>query len=86
LTLPAHVTPLTQQPHLAFWFEHQGPAAVSFNPQQVPVPGEGGDANTVATFSEPGEYMVRVTAVQTLAAMVQHCCYTNGYVKVTVTP
>lgn len=86
LTLAAHVTPLTQQPHLAFWFEHQGPAAVSFNPQQVPVPGEGGDANTVATFSEPGEYMVRVTAVQTLAAMVQHCCYTNGYVKVTVTP
>jgi hypothetical protein len=50
------------------------------------VPADGGDASTSATFSAPGEYMVRVTAVQTLASMVQHCCYTNGYVKVTVTP
>ena len=41
---------------------------------------------TTVTFSEPGEYMLRVTALQTLSAMVQHCCYTNNYVYVTVTP
>lgn len=84
--LTASVAPLTGEPHRAFWFAHQGPAAVVFSPQQMEVPGEGGDATTSATFSEPGEYMVRVTALQTLSAMVQHCCYTNGFVKITVTP
>jgi len=86
ITLTASVTPLTGSPHTVFWFDHQGPAGVSFSPQQMQVPAEGGDATTSATFSEPGEYMVRATALQTLSAMVQHCCYTNGYVKVTVTP
>ena len=38
-----------------------------------------------ATFSQPGEYVLRVTALESLAALEQHCCYTNGYVKVTVT-
>ena len=78
--------PLNEEPHTVFWFDHQGPAAVSFQPQQLEVPGAGGNATVRATFSEPGEYMVRATAVQTLASMVQHCCYTNGYLKVTVTP
>lgn len=86
LPLSAWVRPLTGQPHLAFWFSHQGPAAVVFSPQQGRVEGEGGEFPTTATFSEPGEYMVRVTALQSLAAMVQHCCYSNAYVKVTVTP
>jgi hypothetical protein len=86
ITLTASVVPLTGSAHTVFWFDHQGPAAVAFTPQQVQVPAEGGDAATQATFSQPGEYMVRATALQTLAAMVQHCCYTNGYVKVTVTP
>lgn len=84
--LTVSVTPLNEEPHTVFWFDHQGPAAVSFQPQQLEVPGAGGNATVRATFSEPGEYMVRATAVQTLASMVQHCCYTNGYLKVTVTP
>ncbi|MBM4185407.1 MAG: hypothetical protein FJ207_14515 [Gemmatimonadetes bacterium] len=86
IELSTTVTPLTGEQHTVFWFDHQGPAAVSFDPQQAPVPGTGGSATTRATFSQPGDYMVRVTALQTLAAMVQHCCYTNGYVRVTVTP
>jgi hypothetical protein len=86
IALTASVQPLNDAPHMVFWFDHQGPEAVSFSPQQMQVPAEGGDATTQATFSEPGEYMVRATALQTLSAMVQHCCYTNGYVKVTVTP
>ena len=42
-----------------------------------------GEVTTTATFSQPGDYVVRVTAVESLASMEQHCCYTNGYVKVT---
>lgn len=89
LPLSVWVKPLTGEDHQVYWFSHQGPAAVSFEPQESPVEaegGEGGEVKTMATFSEPGDYMVRVTTVQTLASMVQHCCYTNGYVKVTVTP
>jgi len=86
LPLSAWVRPLTGEPHLVFWFSHQGPAEVVFSPQQGQVDGAGGEFATTATFSEPGEYMVRVTALQTLAALVQHCCFTNGYVKVSVTP
>ncbi len=54
--------------------------------RRVEVPAGGGEVTTTATFSEPGEYMLRVTALETLSSMVQHCCYTNNYVKVTVTP
>jgi hypothetical protein len=86
IELAAQITPMNNEDHLAFWFSHQGPAAASFSPQQMPVPGQGERIATQATFSEPGEYMVRVTALQTLASMVQHCCYTNGYIRVTVTP
>ncbi len=86
IELAATVQPLNQERHLVFWFDHQGPAAVSFEPQQAQVAGEGGETRTRATFAEPGEYMVRITALQTLSALVQHCCYTNGYVRVTVAP
>ena len=86
LPLSAWVRPLTGEPHLVFWFSHQGPAEVVFSPQQGQVEGTGGEFSTMATFSEPGEYMVRVTSMQSLAALVQHCCFTNGYVKVSVTP
>ena len=86
ITLSASVRPLTGEPHLAFWFDHQGPEVISFSENEAEVPAEGGDVTTEATFSQPGEYMVRITALQTLSSMVQHCCYTNGYIRVTVTP
>jgi hypothetical protein len=86
LPLSVWVKPVTQARHTVYWFSHQGPAAVQFQPQQSPIEAVGGEVKTMATFSEPGDYMLRVTAVQTLASMVQFCCYTNGYVKVTVTP
>src|SRR6185503_5894654 len=44
ITLSASVRPLTGESHLVFWFDHQGPAAVSFEPQESQVPGDGGDA------------------------------------------
>jgi hypothetical protein len=86
LPLSAWVRPLTGEPHFVYWYSHQGPAEVVFSPQQGQVEGTGGEFKTTATFSQPGEYTVRVTSLQTLASLVQHCCYTNGYVKVSVTP
>ena len=70
------------------WFKHQGPGDVTFSEPSAEVPVTGGSATTMATFSEPGEYVLRVRAND--ASGVRggghaQCCWTNGFVRVTVT-
>lgn len=65
------------------WYHHQGAGKVTFDPKETVIKGNG-DVKTTATFSQPGEYVLRVTAVESLGSMEQHCCYSNGYVKVSV--
>ena len=70
------------------WFLHQGPAAVAFTPPTGRVPVAGGSATTSATFSAPGDYVVRVRANDASGvsgAGHAQCCWTNGFVKVTIT-
>jgi hypothetical protein len=78
---------------------HQGPAEISFAPATVTAEvedsaSEGGVAaaawsvaTTQATFTEPGEYMVRIR-VDNFGApdsgFDNMCCWTNAYVPVTV--
>jgi hypothetical protein len=60
---------------------------VTFSEKETTLEGaEPGQASTTATFSAPGEYVLRVKAIEDFSAFVQHCCWTNGYVTVTVTP
>jgi len=69
------------------WFKHQGPGTVTFSAATGRAAAAGGEANTTATFSEPGEYVLRVRAndVSGVAnAGHAQCCWTNGFVKVTV--
>jgi hypothetical protein len=69
------------------WFKHQGPGTVTFAPPTARVPVTGGSASTAATFSEPGDYIVRVRANDAsgvAGAGHAQCCWTNGFVKVTV--
>jgi hypothetical protein len=71
------------------WFKHQGPGDVTFAPPTARVPNAGGKATTMATFSAPGEYVVRVRANDAsgvAGAGHAQCCWTNGFIKVTVTP
>jgi len=70
------------------WFKHQGPGDVTFIPA-TPRPDSTGRAETIATFSLPGTYILRVRANDASGvANAGHaqCCWTNGFVKVTVTP
>lgn len=72
------------------WFKHQGPVDgdVAFEEDELEVPPEGGEASTTVTFSEPGEYVLRVRAGNFDAPDSRpedQCCWTNGYVEVTVT-
>ncbi len=71
------------------WFPHQGPGAVSFGPPNPTVGRGDGKAVTTATFTVPGQYLLRVRANDAsgvVGAGHAQCCWTNGFVKVTVTP
>jgi len=70
------------------WFKHQGPGEVSFSEPSGEVPLEGGSMTTAATFSAPGDYVLRVRANDASGvsgAGHAQCCWTNGFVKVSVT-
>lgn len=69
------------------WFKHSGPGPVTFSKTKEPIPQLSGTAETSATFGQPGDYVIRVRAdnfgrVDTNPG--NQCCWTNGYVKVTV--
>lgn len=69
------------------WVKHQGPGDVTFQPRSAKTAAGGGEASTSVTFSAPGEYVLRVRVDNhgiTDSAPGQQCCWTNGYVKVTV--
>lgn len=76
------------EPVALVWFKHQGPGRVAFTPSSANVDASGGQATTMASFSEAGEYVVRVRANDASGvANAGHaqCCWTNGFVKITVT-
>lgn len=80
---------LGRQNSIVTWYHHQGPGEVTFAQREFEIEGaaEGEfELQTLATFSEPGDYVLRATALETRSALVQHCCWTNGYLYVTVTP
>ena len=45
-----------------------------------------GVARTTARFSEPGEYLLRVQSIYSTTSFEYHCCWTNGFIPVAVTP
>ncbi len=69
------------------WFKHQGPGDVTFSEENARVPISGGEATMIATFSAAGDYVLRVRANDAsgvASAGHAQCCWTNGFVKVTV--
>lgn len=71
-----------------FWSKFRGPGAVAFADARPAVDQESGNATTTATFSESGEYILRVQANDASGdgGGGFQCCWTNAYVKVLVTP
>ena len=64
------------------WSKYRGPGTVSFGDAALPV--VDGVAETTATFDRPGEYMLR--ALVSDGSAIAGCCWTNGYLRVTVQP
>ena len=81
---PAGATPLTVS-----WSQFRGPGpggVVAFGTPKSAVGKTEGKATTTATFSEPGEYVIRVQAndVSGDGGGGFQCCWTNVLIKVTV--
>lgn len=70
------------------WFKHQGLGNVTFAPPTNRLTATGGTGATTATFSAAGEYLIRVRANDSPMASAGHaqCCWSNAFIKVTVTP
>jgi hypothetical protein len=70
------------------WHKFRGPGTVTFAEAAPKVDtASGGKATTTATFSEPGEYILRAQANDRTGdgGGGFQCCWTNAHVKVTVT-
>ncbi len=78
----------TGAPVTLTWFKHQGPGEVTFSEPTAEIPASGGHATVTATFNEPGDYVLRARANDAsgvIAAGHAQCCWTNGFIRVTVT-
>ena len=69
------------------WSKFRGAGAVVFDKEKPPVDEADGIAETRATFTEPGEYILRAQVNDTTGEGGRgfQCCWTNALVKVTVT-
>jgi hypothetical protein len=69
------------------WSLFRGPAAVTFDPVRPAVNrAESGKATTAATFSAPGEYILRLQANDASGdgGGGFQCCWTNAHIAVSV--
>jgi hypothetical protein len=68
------------------WTHYQGAGSAAFSPaeQVVEMNDMRAVTSTTVTFSEPGEYQLLVQAINEWPAFEFHCCWTNGYLNVTV--
>ena len=84
------VFPGDERPIRIKWFKHRGPGQIAFDELGSEVSHEawsaegGAVVTTVATFSEPGSYVVRVLAYNRVPEFEFQCCWTNGYLHVEV--
>lgn len=85
-------------PVILTWSKYRGPGPVTFDkakPEMEKLPGSGdsaasfhGKATTTARFTQPGDYVLHVTANDFSGAGGggEVCCWTTALVKVSVTP
>jgi hypothetical protein len=74
-------------PLIESWSKFRGPGDVAFSQARPTLDrGNGGKATTTATFSAPGDYILRVQANDASGEGGGgfQCCWTNAHVAVTV--
>lgn len=72
------------------WAKYRGSGEVTFDPATIELEAEAQAeaASTAVSFSAPGEYVLHVGAHNSAVASAGHaqCCWTNGWVRVSVGP
>jgi hypothetical protein len=92
--LEGATSPPKTPPLILTWSMFRGPAPVTFSPAKPTMPkvdapeknGYKGKASTIATFSEPGQYVLLVVANDWSGEGGRgfQCCWTTGHVNVNV--
>ncbi len=65
------------------WSHHSGPGTVDFDRKEYMTP-TGENTSIQASFSEPGDYVVRMQTIDSIAAFEFYCCHTNAYFHINV--
>ena len=65
------------------WAHHSGPGAVGFDEREYTMASNQSTAVEV-TFSEPGDYVIRLQSIDDIDEFEYYCCHTNAYFKVSV--
>jgi len=90
---PSETQAANEHPELGvYWSHFRGTGDVKFE-NLMPSIDASGKTTTTATFSEPGEHILRIMAwegtgdplARGVMAVGFQCCWTNGYVRVNVT-
>jgi hypothetical protein len=78
----------TPPPLSLTWTVQRGPGAVKFEPPKPAIDTADGKATATATFTVPGEYILRLQANDRTGdgGGGFQCCWTNTHVRVTVKP
>ncbi|NKB32226.1 MAG: hypothetical protein GKR91_03935 [Pseudomonadales bacterium] len=66
------------------WAHHSGPGKVEFDNKEYEIQTSDGVATVQASFNEPGEYVVRMQTIDSIAAFEFYCCHTNAYFHINV--
>jgi hypothetical protein len=90
--LPSANARMRPIPVAVTWSKYRGPGKVTFGSLKPAIEKTAGDAafngkaSTTATFSEPGDYILRVVGndLSGSGGGGYQCCWTNAFVKVTV--
>lgn len=65
------------------WAKHSGPGEVSFSEKEYTI-ATNLQTTVQATFSDPGDYIVRLQTIDDIAAFEFYCCHSNAYFHVRV--
>ena len=61
-----------------------GAGSVGFDRKEYEFEPASGPATVQASFSEPGEYVIRMQTIRDIASFEFYCCHTNAWFHVTV--
>ena len=66
------------------WAKHSGPGSVAFSNLEYMIQPNRGPTEVQARFSEPGNYIVRMQTIDSIAAFEFYCCHSNAYFNVEI--